>query len=196
MQLLKFAMSKDDAVPKLLEVFQQYGYEGATLSRLSAATGLGRASLYHHFPQGKEAMAAAVLNYLNRGLDQLLAPLQSGTVPETLRDRPAIERLEEMCCRVKQFYGQGNQACLLALLSAGEAQNLFAPQIEAALSLWIDRLAAVAIEAGIAPQVARERAEDAVLRIQGALVLTRGLHDSSIFDRVLNQLPEMLLATT
>lgn len=188
MQLLKFVMSKDDAVPKLLRVFQQYGYEGATLSRLSAATGLGRASLYHHFPQGKEAMAAAVLDYLNRGLNQLLAPLQT--------DRPAIERVEAMCRQINGFYAQGNQACLLALLSAGEAQNLFAPQVEAALSLWIDRLAAVAIEAGVTPQVARERAEDAVLRIQGALVLTRGLHDPRIFDRVLNQLPKMLLATT
>ena len=45
-------MSKDTAVPQLLTVFQRYGYEGATLAKLSAATGLGKASLYHYFSQG------------------------------------------------------------------------------------------------------------------------------------------------
>ncbi|MCY7320404.1 MAG: TetR/AcrR family transcriptional regulator, partial [Phormidesmis sp. CAN_BIN36] len=71
-------MSKDSAIPELVKVFRQYGYEGATLAKLSEATGLGKASLYHHFPKGKEEMASAVLDYLNRGLqEQILAPLRS-----------------------------------------------------------------------------------------------------------------------
>lgn len=132
-------------------------------------------------------MATAVLNYLNQGLtEQLLAPLQS--------DHPPEERLRALTRNVDEFYAQGNQACLLALLSAGEAHDLFAAQVQSALNLWIAQLAAVAIEAGISPKVARERAEDAVIQIQGALVLTRGMNDTAIFKRVLNQLPAMLLA--
>lgn len=179
-------MPKDDVIPKLVGVFRQYGYEGATLSRLSEATGLGRASLYHHFPQGKEGMATAVLDYLNQGLnDHILAPLQSDLPPEV--------RLQEMAERIDQFYVQGKQACLLALLSTGEAQDLFAKQVQTALRQWIEGLVAVAIEAGIAPEIARDQAEEVVLQIQGALVLTRGLNDSSIFQRVLKRLPELLL---
>ncbi len=179
-------MSKDDVIPKLVGVFRQYGYEGATLSRLSKATGLGRASLYHYFPQGKEGMATAVLGYLNQGLNEhLLAPLQSDLPPEA--------SLCEMARRIDRFYAQGNQACLLALLSTGEAQNLFVRQVQTALKQWIEGLVAVALEAGVAPEIARERAEDVVLQIQGALVLTRGLNDPSIFQRVLNRLPELLL---
>jgi len=55
--------SVDDAVlqARLLAVFRENGYAGAYLSTLSAATGLQRASLYHRFPEGKPAMAAAVL---------------------------------------------------------------------------------------------------------------------------------------
>ena len=45
----------------LTRVFQTYGYDGATLSRISDATGLQRASLYHRFPGGKEEMAKFVL---------------------------------------------------------------------------------------------------------------------------------------
>lgn len=179
-------MSKDDVIPKLVGVFRQYGYEGATLSRLSAATGLGRASLYHYFPQGKEGMATAVLDYLNQGLNEhVLAPLHTDLAPEA--------RLHEMALRIEQFYAQGNRACLLALLSTGEAQDLFARQVQTTLRQWIEGLVAVAIEAGIAPEIARERAEDAVLQIQGALVLTRGLNDPSIFQRILNRLPQLLL---
>lgn len=54
-------MSKEEVIAQLTKVFRQYGYEGATLARLSEATGLGKASLYHHFPKGKEEMAAVVL---------------------------------------------------------------------------------------------------------------------------------------
>ena len=179
-------MSKDKAIPQLLTVFRQYGYEGATLARLSEATGLGRASLYHHFPKGKEEMAATVLDYLNQGLhDQILAPLRN--------DHPPVERIRAMNKNIDTFYHQGQQACLLALLSVGEAHDLFQMQIQQTLELWIDSLAKVLLDAGVAPKPARQRAEDAILQIQGALVLARGLNDTAPFKRVLKRLPEMLL---
>lgn len=40
-------MPKEEVIPKLVSVFRHYGYEGATVSRLSQATGLKKASLYH-----------------------------------------------------------------------------------------------------------------------------------------------------
>ncbi len=182
-------MSKDTAIPKLLSVFQQYGYEGTTLARLSAATGLGRASLYHHFPKGKEEMASAVLDYLNQGLQtQILAPLHNGAII------PPSDRIRAMNENLDRFYSQGEKACLLALLNVGEAHDLFQNQIQQMLELWIDSLAKVAIESGVKPKVARQRAEDAVLQIEGALVLSRGLNNQDIFQRVLDHLPEMLLA--
>ncbi len=58
-------MVKNETIAQLLNVFQKYGYEGATLTRLSEATGFGRASLYHHFAKGKEEIAAVVLNDTN-----------------------------------------------------------------------------------------------------------------------------------
>ena len=181
-------MSKDTAIPKLLTVFQQYGYEGATLARLSEATGLGRASLYHHFPKGKEEMATTVLNYLLQALQtQILAPLHS--------DRPPAERLRAMNKNIDKFYCQGEKACVLALLSVGEAHELFQNQIQQMLELWIDSLAKLAIEAGVKPKTARQRAEDAVLQIEGVLVLSRGLNNRGIFKGVLKHLPEILFSS-
>ncbi len=179
-------MSKEDAIAPLFGVFQQYGYEGATLARLSKATGLGKASLYHHFPKGKEEMAIAVLNHVSHWLaENILALLRGSGEP--------IDRIRAMSKKVDQLYNHGEQACLLAMLSIGESHHLFHAQIQQALNTWIEALAQVLIEAGLDPDQARIRAEDAVLQIQGALVLARGLQDTAPFQRVLQRLPDDLL---
>ena len=45
-------VTDNQLLDKLTEVFRLYGYEGASLSRISKVTGLQRASLYHRFPGG------------------------------------------------------------------------------------------------------------------------------------------------
>jgi len=179
-------MAKAEVIPQFMAVFQQYGYEGASITRFSEATGLKRASLYHYFPHGKEEMADAVLDYITQALkEQLLAPLGS--------DRPPLERIRGMNQNVHAFYQQGQQDCLLALLSVGEAHQLFQERVQQALNIWIESLAAVLVDAGITPMTARQRAEEAIALIQGALVLTRGLNNTETFERILHQMPEALL---
>ncbi len=179
-------MTRDEAIAQLLKVFQQYGYEGATLARLSAATGLGKASLYHHFPKGKEEMATAVLDLVNHWMaENILAPLQDNGEP--------VAKIRLMSKKVDEFYNRGEQACLLAVLALGESQDLFHAQIQQALNTWIDTLAKVLIDAGLQPEEARHRAEDAILQIQGSLILARGLNDTAPFGRILQRLPEELL---
>ncbi|MFE4108350.1 TetR/AcrR family transcriptional regulator [Almyronema epifaneia] len=180
-------MDRDEAVTRLVDVFRQYGYEGASIPKLSQAAGLGKSSLYHHFPGGKAEMATAVLDYLGRGLAaNILAPLQAAGTPR--------DRLRAMASRVDRFYQQGQQACLLALLSLGEASTQFQPQVRQIFITWIDALATVAIEAGVEPAIAQRRAEDAVLQIQGAIILAHGLGETTAFARILAQLPESLLS--
>ena len=52
-------LSKDEVIQRIVAAFREHGYEGASLSILSQATGLGRSSLYHYFPNGKTDMAQA-----------------------------------------------------------------------------------------------------------------------------------------
>ncbi|MBD1934344.1 hypothetical protein [Funiculus sociatus] len=54
-------------------------------------------------------------------------------------------------------------------------------------------MAQVLIEAGFNSDTARQKAEDAILQIQGSLVLARGLNDTAPFKRVIKRLPEYLL---
>lgn len=181
-------MSTEEAIAQLATVFRQYGYEGATLARLSKATGLAKASLYHHFPKGKEEMAAAVLNHMKHWFEEhILKPLRDGGTP--------ADRIRTMSKNVDELYNRGQESCLLAVLTLGESKDLFHTQIRFALNIWIDTLAEVLIDAGLDSQRAQQRAEDAILQIQGALVLARALDDTAPFERVIKRLPEELLGS-
>jgi TetR/AcrR family transcriptional repressor of lmrAB and yxaGH operons len=178
-------MSKDQVIAQLSNVFRQYGYDGASLSKISEATGLGRASLYHYFPKGKEEMAATVLDRTYVYLaEHLLKPLQQKGEP--------VERVHAMGETLKQFYNEGRSSCLVDLLSIGDAQALFQAPIRQTLTAWINGLAEVLIEAGQDPELARHRAEDAIIQIEGALVLSRCLDNTASFQRVIANLPEIL----
>ena len=180
------AIAKSDMIRSLVPVFRRYGYEGTTMARISKASGLGRASLYHHFPDGKQEIAKAVLAYVNEWFGAtVLAPLEKADEP--------IKRLEAMCESLSRFYDRGQDACLLAIFSVGESQDLFHLLTQKALRAWLDKLTQVLSEMGLGGEQARQRAEDAVMQIQGALVLTRVLDSSAPFERVLEQLPEKLI---
>jgi AcrR family transcriptional regulator len=180
------AISKSEIVRKLVPVFRTFGYEGATLSRISKATDLGKASLYHHFPKGKQEMAQAVLNYVNESFDAIvLEPLRSNNEP--------VKRLIAMSDSLSQFYNRGQNACILSIFTFGESHDLFQVQVQQALNIWIDQLTQVLIEAGLSGEEAHQRAENAVMQIQGGLVLTRGLNCTEPFERILQQLPEQLM---
>jgi TetR/AcrR family transcriptional regulator, lmrAB and yxaGH operons repressor len=179
-------MSKEQVILQLIPVFRQYGYEGTSLSMLSQVTGLGKASLYHYFPQGKQGMATAVMDYIAKSFDEtVLQFLNSSDTPE--------ERILLMCQALANFYAHGNNNCFLALMSFGVADNLFHELVKQRLEIWIDRLTQVLIEAGIEPKLARERSQDAIIEIQGGLILVRILNQPAIFTRILNNMPKKLL---
>ncbi|TMV66254.1 helix-turn-helix transcriptional regulator, partial [Thioclava sp. BHET1] len=63
--MARLIRERADVVPLLAEVFRDCGYEGTALSKITAATGLGKGSLYNFFPGGKEEMAEAVLAHVD-----------------------------------------------------------------------------------------------------------------------------------
>lgn len=179
-------MSKEMIVTSLLALFRQYGYDGVTVSRISAATGLGKASLYHHFPGGKEQMAMAVLQFISKAVDDnFIAPLKGEGAPR--------QKLVNMAKVVNEFYESGSKGCLIDGLTLGDAEPLFQEHIAAVVEAWISAIAAVAVEAGISKKSARERAEDVVIAVEGSLVLSRALASGVCFRRIIKDIPAMVL---
>jgi TetR/AcrR family transcriptional regulator, lmrAB and yxaGH operons repressor len=179
-------MSKQTHAPMLLKLFRQFGYEGLTLSKISQATGLGKASLYHHFPGGKAEMAEAALTQVNQWLEVSILPILDR------QDRP-IDRFQAMCDETNRFFNQGQNSCLWAVLGLEQSSDeLFHAPISWAFSTWIEAIAQVLITAGLDKTLAKQRGEDAMIAIQGALILSHGLKDNAPFQRIMKQLPQRL----
>ena len=179
-------MPRSEVVRRLAGVFRHHGYAGASLKLLSEATRLGRSSLYHYFPKGKEDMAAAVLADAEDWLRaNLIAALKSEASPRA--------RLEVAAQAITTFYEGGRLSCLLELFSAGEARALFGDKVVGSFRALSEALVRVAQDAGLPPAEAERRAEDTLIAIQGARVLARGLGDERPFVRVVAGLPDRML---
>jgi AcrR family transcriptional regulator len=168
-------------------VVRRSGYDGASLSELSKATGLGKSSLYHYFPDGKDDMVRAVLDHLEAQLRV--------TVFTPLREPgPAPRRVPEMVKTLDAFYRGGREACVLGNLVLGTSRTRFRARLQGIFNEWIESLATALADGGLPRKLARSRAEDAVMRIEGALVLSSGMDDVALFGRALKQLAGELLA--
>ena len=180
-------LPKEEVLERLLSTFRDHGYDGASLTELSAATGLGKSSLYHYFPGGKEDMAEQVLAHLDAQLTEaLFEPLRSKSSP--------ARKLIAMLATIDAFYEGGKKACLLERLCASVDRARFRRPLAHAFKAWIEAVEGVCLEAGLPKALARHRAEDLVVRIEGALVVCAGTGDPSLFERTLKQLRASVLA--
>jgi TetR/AcrR family transcriptional repressor of lmrAB and yxaGH operons len=180
-------LSKEEVLDRLLNTFRDKGYEGASLAELSAATGLVKSSLYHYFPGGKEDMAEQVMAHLDAQLaTNLYEPLRSTRTP--------AKKLNAMLDTIDAFYEGGRKACLLERLSASVDRTRFRRPLRRAYTVWMDAVEAICLEAGLSKGVARGRAEDFVVRVEGALVVCAGTDDYGVFARTIKDLRGSVLA--
>ncbi|WOD41401.1 TetR/AcrR family transcriptional regulator [Nodosilinea sp. E11] len=181
----KPTVAKQTYVPPLLDLFRQYGYDGVSLSKIARATGLGKASLYHHFPGGKDDMVETVLTTLDQWLQETSLDALEG-------EGDALARLTRMGDRISTAYSHGEKPCMLAALMLGSAKDVFQPQVKGMLERWMGAIAAVLTAGGMEGTMAQARSEEALVAIQGALVMARALDDAAVFERTMQRLPEQL----
>ncbi len=183
------SLSRDEVVERILAEFRRAGYQGATLSSLSEATGLGKSSLYHYFPNGKVDMGEAALAAVGIWMGENVIPI--------LTDQGAPEkRLKKFSAALSEFYAKGSLPCLTDLFTIGEAGGHFQQYLKPRLSGLIKMLAAVVAETGVANDEALRRAEDAMISMHGALVVSRALGSTAPFVRTMRNFPAVLLGQT
>jgi len=169
---------RSDALPMLAEVFREHGYEGASLSLISEATGLGKGSLYHFFPGGKEEMADAVLSEIDSWFENhVFAPLRKASRPE--------DAISAMFDSVDAYFRSGRRVCLVGTLALGDTRDRFAREVRSYFSRWVDALSGALTRSKRSSASARALAEEVVAGIQGAIVLARAFNDPQAFARAL-----------
>lgn len=179
-------LSDDELLIRLRLVFKVGGYAAASLAKLSEESGLAKAALYHRYPNGKEGIALAVADSSSAQLEEeVLTRLMEAGTPRA--------RLEAMVGALDSFYFGGRDSSLIDLFSIEGTPEDVRELMRASLMRWIDTLTQVLGYAGYTAGEARRKAEETVVRIEGALVVSRALGDNGPFQRVLNGLVSELI---
>lgn len=178
-------ISRDEAIARIAEVFRRLGFEGASLAAITAVTGLGKGSLYNHFPGGKDEMGAEVLRHVGGWFEtQVYAPLRGPAPPGV-----AVAAMFEA---VEAYFRSGRRICLVGAFALDATRDRFAGQVQGYFADWVTALETALQRGGVSE--ARSLAETTVAGIQGALVLARALDDPAVFGRQLGLLQDRLQA--
>ena len=179
---MREVFEKADVIPLVAEVFRELGYEGASLSAITARTGLSKGSLYHFFPGGKEEMAAEILAHVDAWfVREVFEPLEHG------EPRAAIAHMWKS---VDGYFQSGRRVCLIGAFALDETRDRFAGAIRGYFKRWVTALESAHVRSGLEARLAKAVAEDAVIGIQGALTLARALDDKAVFGRSLRRLQQ------
>lgn len=182
----RLVTERADALPALAEVFREYGYAGASLSLISERTGLGKGSLYHFFPGGKEEMANAVLTEIDVWFESnIFSPLTNEADPE--------RGIRHMFRAVDEYFQSGERICIVGAFALNNVRDCFADRIRSYFSAWVATLSGALRRAGVKFSIAEALAEETVAGIQGALVLARALNEPGLFKRALTRICKRLI---
>jgi TetR/AcrR family transcriptional repressor of lmrAB and yxaGH operons len=178
---------KAEIVGRLFVAFRDHGYEGASIGDLSRVTGLGKSSLYHHFPRGKEQMAEAVL-------EQGKAFIQSAVADVAKSPEPLQARIKKIIAAFDDLYAGGRNPCLLGRLSLSEIGPAGRQTASEIFAIWTKAIGELARETGMTSVGARHFAEDWIARVQGALILHAASGDCGPFERAMFPLRDLAKA--
>jgi AcrR family transcriptional regulator len=183
--MARIVAERGDVIPLLAEVFRTHGFEGASLTRLCEGTRLGKGSIYHFFPGGKDEMAAAVLAEIDAWFrEQVFDPLRAAA--------DARQGIAAMFDAVEGYFDAGKRVCLVGMFALGNERDRFSSRVEGYFAEWIDALAEALARTGRDAAGARALAEEVVGGIQGALVLARALDRPGVFADALARLRQRL----
>lgn len=172
-------LSRNQLIGCLREVFLDHGYEGASLSVLAQSAGLGKATLYHHFPKGKTDMAEAVLAFEGARLQKyVIQPLKGSKDPK--------EKIVLSLEGIRKFYYGDVPGCSMNSMLMGSGRQLFSSGVSAVLKVWTSSLQAVLNEV---PEN-KYTADEIIERVQGALVRCRSVGNREPLENCLSLLKQ------
>lgn len=168
-------------------MFRARGYEGATLTQLANVTGLGKASLYHHFPGGKAEMAAVLLRHA-------VAELHQKAFRHLTTKRDPMVRIRNFIAGFDDYAEQGNTHCLVAVFAQGSAAETHGSHIAQQFQDWQATIQQTFEDSGMKRKKAKRVACSLLAELYGGLLLAKLNGDPSIFQRIVKTLTKTYAA--
>jgi len=174
-------------IETMARLLQSQGYRNTGLNQLLAESGAPKGSLYHYFPDGKEALAVAALEYSSRLVAERMTMLAASAATPR---KALIAVVEAFIFDLEQSGFQ--KGCPVATVTLEEAAQ--SPAIQQACArafgLWQGVLASYLQQQGI--DHPERRAESLLMTLEGALILSRAQRDSAPLRRLVQSVALML----
>ncbi len=158
---------------QLAGLFRERGYAATSLPDITAATGLGRGSLYHLFPGGKPQMLAEVVAGVAAWFEQEVFEPLEGAAPD----------VDAMLDAVSAYFDSGRSLCLIGRLGLEPHPTGLDAALRQYFARWQDTLGTALRTLGHAEPDAA--AEELVVAVQGALVVAHTRGEPQVFTRAI-----------
>lgn len=164
-------------------LFQERGYAATSFHDVIARSGAPRGSIYHHFPGGKEQLAAEALQWYAGRMREKLAEAQA------VDSAAAIEGFLELSRRALQRSGfrAGCPIAAVALDVTPDDEHLH-EAVRSAFRDWQRVLVKSLRRDGLEADAARELAQFVIATVEGALLLARVERSVRPIDDISSQL--------
>lgn len=168
-------LARAELISRLEVLFCAKGYAGTSLADITAATGLGKGSLYHAFPGGKDEMAKVVLTEASARMEsRILRPLEAAG--------DAARAIAAMFEAAHAHYEGGRRICLPAAFALHDTDERFSDEIRSLFRRWRKALAGCLVRGGISQAHAARLSEETLAVIEGGLILARACDDPALFE--------------
>src|SRR5947209_6411170 len=161
--------SRDALVNTAATLFRRQGYAATGLNQILDEAGVQPGSLYHHFPKGKQQLAAAVVDGSGAIIEQLLRRYLAG-------DRPVADIVDRWIdLLVSGLAADERDGCPIEPIAteAVNASPLVREASARAFAGWCLAIEERLIADGLPAAEAKSTAIAAISLIEGALILSR-----------------------
>lgn len=187
----KGLQTKARIVARSSRLIEAQGYTATGLKQILEVAEVPRGSFYFHFPDGKEALAHAVVEAHARTFG---ARLEASIKAADSAVQAGRDLIDQLATRVETKGPKAGCPVMAITLEIGNAAPGVRDAVREAFEAWAASLAFKLFEDGVDNEIAEVRARAALCAVQGALVLCRAYGNARPLADVAESLPQLLAA--
>lgn len=180
--------SKQEIINAASKLFQLYGYHGVGLNEIIKESGTAKGSLYHYFPNGKEELAIAAIDFTK---DEVAKKFQK--ITEGIED--PISAVQAYINSIADEYGLESVVGVRIGTIAGET-SLINDSIRlacmSALEYWQSLFTRKFVDAGYSEEQAKALSLNINMLIEGGIIFSLTKQSGEPLRKIANQIPTLV----